>query len=252
MDRSPLAGWAIALMRSLRDKGVRDRTGLHAIEGVRAVLQDTIIHSRILLRNGRAQRLVRLAGCRTVDATPEEFRRVSIAERASGIAAIVRQHWRPLEGADPRRGLCWIAVRWLRSPGNLGTILRAAEAAGAAGLICLGRAMDPFDPNVVRASMGSLFHLQFVRAELPAFAAWARRHGCRVIGTSPSAAAAYTEVPVEPPVVVMLGEERGGLTADEKAACTHMARIPIAGRADSLNVAVAAGVMLYEILRRRP
>ncbi len=78
-----------------------------------------------------------------------------------------------------------------------------------------------------------------------------RDRGCRVVATSPSATLAYTDVPVEPPQVILFGEERAGLTADELAVCTHAARIPIAGRADSLNVGVAAGVVLYDVLRRR-
>lgn len=182
--------------------------------------------------------------------TPEQFRSISWTPRASGLGAIVRQHWTPLDRIEPRRGLCWVAVGRVRSPGNLGTILRTAEAVGAGGAIFLGGEADPFDPDVVRATMGGLFRLQIVRTSIPELAVWARRHGCRVIGTSPSASALYTEVPVRAPLVVLFGEERHGLTSEELALCTHTARIPILGRADSLNVGVAAGVMLYEVLRR--
>ena len=183
--------------------------------------------------------------------TPEEFRSISVTERASGLAAVLKQHWTPLRDADPRRGLCWVAVGLVRSQGNLGTMIRTAEAVGAAGLILLGRETDPFDPAVVRASMGGIFPIQLVRATITEFAAWKRATGCRVVGTSPAATASYTEVPLEAPLVVMFGEERAGLTDEERAACTHFARIPIVGRADSLNVGVSAGVILYEVLRRR-
>ena len=132
----------------------------------------------------------------------------------------------------------------------LGTILRTAEAVGAGGALFLGEASDPFDPTVERATMGGIFRLRLSRAAPEAFLAWARRHGCSVIGTSPSAETSYTEAPLEPPLAVFLGEERQGMTPAEMALCTHMARIPIVGEADSLNVGVAAGVMLYEVLRR--
>ena len=249
-------------VRHLRSRTVRQQTGLHFIEGFRSFLQsadcaipiDLLLYSEILAQNPAVQKTVRRLkreGTPVLRVSPEEFRSISEAPHASGIGAILRQHWTPLDRIDPRRGLCWVAVRWLRSPGNLGTLLRTAEAVGAAGLILIGGEADPFDPAVVRASMGGIFHLQFVRASIDDFAGWCRRHSCTVVGTSPSADALYTEVAVDPPLVVLFGEERKGLTPAEQAACTHHAKIPMVGAADSLNIGVAAGVMLYEILRRR-
>jgi TrmH family RNA methyltransferase len=216
----------LARIVALRDRAARERTGLHYVEGLRGVLQlldagrsvETIVYSEILCRVAGAQKRVRLArraGLPVARVTPEEFRSVSTTPRASGLAAIARQHWTPLERLDPRRGLCWIAIRFLRSRGNFGTLLRTAEAVGAGGVVCLGGAADPFDPSVVRASMGGVFRLEFARASLGAFAAWTREHGCRVVATTPSATVAYTDVPVEPPLVILFGEERAGLTAEE-------------------------------------
>jgi TrmH family RNA methyltransferase len=252
----------LARIRELRLRSARERTGLHYVEGLRAVLQalaarvpvELLVTSEVLCRNALAQKTVRLRkrdGVPVLRVTPEEFRSVSTAARASGLGAILRQRWTPLERLDPRRGLAWIAVRRLRSPGNLGTILRTAEAAGAGGLLLLGGESDPFDPDVVRASMGAVFHLEMVRTTLATVAAWARSHRSTVLGLSPAARLAYTEAPVNPPLIILLGEERAGLTREEQAACTHLASIPIVGRANSLNVGVAAGVMLYEVLRRR-
>ncbi|MEW5848369.1 MAG: RNA methyltransferase [Myxococcota bacterium] len=246
----------------LRERTTRDQTGLHYIEGIRAVLSaldaglhvDTLVLSEVLLQNPYAQKRVRLAkraGTRVVRVTPEEFRSVSGTARASGLGAIVHQHWTALENADPRRGLCWIAVGALRSPGNLGTVLRTAEAAGAAGTIMLAHPVDPFDPDVVRASMGGIFNLQLVRTSPARLARWAREHGCVVVGTAPAGEVLYSDAPVDAPLVLVLGEERRGLTDAEQRLCTHTARIPMAGRADSLNVGVAAGVVLFDVLRRR-
>jgi TrmH family RNA methyltransferase len=246
----------------LRTRAARDTSGSHYVEGIKPVLEalasripfETLVFSEILLQNPYARiviRRIRRSGMPVVKVTPEQFRSVSTSARASGIGAIVRQHWTELALADPHRGLCWIALSRLRSPGNLGTIVRTAEAAGVAGLVLLGDAIDPFDPAVVRASMGGLFGLQLVRTTLDAFREWSFRRSCRVVGTSPSAPLPYTLGPTRPPLILLFGEERSGLAPPELALCTHRVRIPIFGRADSLNVGVAAGVVLYELLRRR-
>ena len=161
-------------IRRLQEREERERTGLHFVEGIRPVLQATDagipfeawVHSEILNRNPVAQKKVRLARVPVERVTPEEFRTISRTPRASGIGAIVRQHWTRLDRIDPYRGLCLIAISRLRSPGNLGTIARTAEAVGAGGLIFLGESADPFDPAAVRASMGGLFRLHLVRTSL--------------------------------------------------------------------------------------
>jgi TrmH family RNA methyltransferase len=114
-----------------------------------------------------------------------------------------------------------------------------------------GDATDPFDHASVRASMGGIFHLSLVRTSLTEFPAWCHAHSCHVLGTSPSASAVYTDVDIDPPLVILFGEERAGLSAAEISICTQMARIPIVGRADSLNVGVSGGVLIYDVLRRR-
>ncbi|HVR83189.1 MAG TPA: RNA methyltransferase [Planctomycetota bacterium] len=253
----------LARIRKLRFRPVRERTGLHYVEGFRNFIQaldahvpiEAILYSEILAQNPAVQKNVRLqrrAGVPVVRVTPEVFRGASGSLRASGVGAIVRQHWTPLADADPRQGTCWIAVRSLRSPGNVGTILRTAEAAGVGGVVLLGNQVDPFDPAVVRASMGGLFRLRLVRSSLQEFVLWKTQWDCRVWGTSPTAGGLYTEASVEGPLVVLFGDERRGLSPEELGVCTETSRIPIVGRADSLNVGVAAGVILYEVLRRRP
>jgi TrmH family RNA methyltransferase len=253
----------LARIRKLRHRENRERTGLHYIEGFRNFIQaldahipvETILYSEVLAQNPAVQKKVRLqkrAGIPVVRVTPEVFRGVSGTLRASGIGAILRQHWTPLVEADPHRGICWIAVSSLRSPGNTGTILRTAEAAGVGGVIFLGDQVDPFDPAVIRASMGGLFRLELVRCSLRDFGQWKRRWDCRIWGTSPGADGIYTAASLEAPLVVLFGDERRGLSPEELGICTQTSRIPIIGRADSLNVGVAAGVILYEVLRRRP
>jgi TrmH family RNA methyltransferase len=247
-------------------RAARDARGIFWIEGVRQFVQavgggfefETIVHCPILLRNGFAEKLVRRmagedgGGARRVRRlTPEAFRAVCLAEQASGIGALVRQRWTALGRASPYRGLCWLAIEGLRSRGNLGTILRTAEATGVAGVIFVSAACDPFDPAVVRASMGGAFHLRFVRCATAAeLRGWADRHGVTIVGLSPRASALWTAVRAGEPMVLLIGEERQGLSAAARQACDLEVRLPMCGRADSLNVGVAAGVMMYELVRQ--
>ena len=157
---------------------------------------------------------------------------------------------------DPQSGpdACWIALETIRSPGNLGTILRTCEAVGAAGLILLrprGAVIDPHDPDVVRASLGAVLSRRLVRATPSELRGWARRSDCVVVGATPKGSHDYRAVSYRRPVVLMLGDERKGLSPRQQALCDVTVRIPMAGRGDSLNVAVAAGVLLYEVQNQR-
>ena len=238
----------------------RDARGLHYIEGVRNFLQavdggmelHTLIVSKALLRVGLAQKLVRQARREStpcVFVSPEQFRSVARLERASGIGVIVRQHWSRLHQASPRGGLCWLAVSRVRSPGNLGSLLRTSTAVGGSGLIVIGQDVDPFDPAVVRGSMGAIFHQRIVRCGHGAFRHWVRRHRCQVVGASPEAQEPFHRICYRRPTVLLLGEERRGLSASQRALCAATVRIPMAGKVDSLNLAVAGSLMLYEVFR---
>ena len=241
---------------------VRERTGQFWAEGVRQFVRaaeaglqiETIIHSRILLKHELAQTLVRRLATSAIECvtlTPEQFRSISIAPHASGIGAIVKQHWTPLNSAAPYRGLCWLVIERVRSPGNLGTILRTAEATGVTGVAFLGREVDPFDPAVIRASMGGVFHLQLVRATHERFGRWARGVGMQLIGLSPRGPTLWTDLSSAGPLALLVGDERGGLSETAMSMCNSLVRLPMTGHADSLNVGIATGVMLYELLRQR-
>lgn len=259
-DKRAVLRWIRALQHNRR---ARDARGRFWIEGVRQFVQacdagysfDTIVLSRVLLSSDLAdmlaRRLRKSPGVRTVRVTPEEFRSISITERASGIGAVVKQRWTPLRQVQATCGTCWLIVEDLRLPGNLGTILRTAEATGVGGVIFLSCSVDPFDPVVVRASMAGLFHLQLVRSTPPELRRWAQAQGVRLIGLSPHAERLWTEAEMTGPIGLVLGEERKGLSAEMTDLCDQRVRLPMIGRADSLNVAVAAGVMMYEVVRRR-
>ena len=241
---------------------IRDSTRRFWIEGLRQFIQahdagltfDTVIHSRVLLRSSNVRKRIdrlRAGGVHHLPVSPEQFRSISITERASGVGGIVRQHLTSLHRLDPTAGLCWLVIESIRSPGNLGTILRTAEATGASGVIFVGPQADPFDPRVVRASMGGIFHLKLVRTTLAELRSWARSGGVRLIGLVPRAPRLWTDLPLDRPTALLVGEERQGLTAGAAALCDTAVRLPMVGSADSINVAVATGVMLYELVRRR-
>lgn len=251
----------LARVQSLRSRAVRDKEKRFWIEGVRHFVQasdarlefEAVLYSPVLLKSPLAQMLVRrlsAAGVPRWQLSPEEFRRVSTARHASGIGAIVGQHWKSLSTADVHQGLGWIVVESLRSPGNLGTMLRSAEATGATGMIFLGRQCDPFDPSVVRASMGGLFPLPLVRSTPRELSAWAAEHGIVLVGLSPQADRLWTDLPSGVAIGLVVGEERAGLSEGLCGLCQQTVRLPMVGCADSLNVAVAASVVMYELVRR--
>ena len=247
-------------MRALSQRRARDSSGCFWIEGVRHFVQafdarlefDTIIHSRVLLKSDLAEMLARRLGAQGVrrfKVTPGQFCSVCAAAHASGIGAILRQRWTPLRELATGPEVFPIVIEEIRSPGNLGTIVRTAEACGAGGTIFLGPGTDPFDPVTVRASMGGIFHLPLVRTGAEQLRQWAQTHGIILAGLSPDAGRLWTDLPPGP-IAIVLGEERKGMSDRLRALCDLTVRLPMTGRADSLNVGVAAGVMMYELVRR--
>jgi TrmH family RNA methyltransferase len=139
----------------------------------------------------------------------------------------------------------------VRDPGNLGTIVRTADAAGMRGVALVGAHCDPFGLESVRATMGSIFHVPLARIGEDALVAQAKRLRARLIGTHLTAAAIdYRKADYRPPLILLMGNEQRGLTDKLAAACDAVVRIPMRGKADSLNLAVSTGLMIYEAVRR--
>jgi TrmH family RNA methyltransferase len=138
-----------------------------------------------------------------------------------------------------------------RSGGNLGSLIRTSEAIGGAGFILVGPGIDPFDPAVVRASMGAMYRQAFIRTNAPSLRNWIRRHRCRVVGASPDGPAEFHRFDYPRPTILVLGEERPGLSPFLRDLCSDRVRIPMVGAADSLNLAVAGSLLLYEVFRAR-
>ena len=252
----------IKRLRRLHDRAERDRTGLHYIEGMRFVARavqrhvpiEALVACRPLLTHPFARHLVRQqrrAGTPVLEVTPDLLSSVALVDDPQGIGAVVRQRWTPLERIDPADASCWVMLDTVRSPGNLGTILRTSEAIGGSGLILLGGAVDPYDPATVRASMGSLFSQRFVRASVGDVRHWKAQRSCLLVGTTPSAATDYQTVDYRGPTVLLLGGERTGLSSELLTLCDVAVRIPMTGQTDSLNLSVAASLLLYEVFNQR-
>lgn len=242
------------------DRRYRDGKGLFYAEGIRNFVEavdhnypiDAIIYSEKLLTSPIARKLTRQLkrnGIPFARIIPEQFRAVSQTERASGIAAIFKQKSLKLEQLSPDSHICWIAIENIRSLGNLGTLIRTSAATGAGGFIFIGDQIDPFDPGVVRATMGAFFKQTIARVRFEQFHKWIKSHQLQVVGASPDGSVDYDKIRYTPPTVLLLGNERKGLTSDERQLCQKLVRIPMTEGTDSLNVAVAGSLLLYEVFR---
>ena len=257
--------WDDARLQSvytLGKRSERDRTRTFFAEGLRFVGQAAAQNAQIeavlvvpkTLEHPFGLRLRRQLEQKRVpiwEVTPELFLRLSRAEEPQWIGAVVHQRWETLADVTPAGGLCWVALDQVHSPGNLGTILRTSDAVGASGLILIGDAVDPYDPACVRATMGAVFAQRLVRATLQEFAAWKRRGGCRLVGTSPHAEHDYRAATYPAGTVLFMGGEKKGLSEERQRLCDDLVRIPMVGRSDSLNLAIATGVLLYEVFNQQ-
>lgn len=243
-----------------RDRQYRDKYKRFFVEGVHNFVAafdhgwpvETLLYSERLLTSAVARKLVRQskrAGVPFVAVTPEQFRSISQAERASGVGAILRQQLAQLSHTSPGTYPCWVVLDRIRAPGNFGTLLRTSAAIGAAGFILLGDTIDPYHPAVIRASMGAFFGQKLVRASPDQLGQWVKQHDLLVVGASPEGKLAYNELAYTRPTVLMLGEERTGLSEVQRSLCREFVRIPMAAGSDSLNLGVAGSLLMYEILR---
>jgi RNA methyltransferase, TrmH family len=252
----------IKAIRALRQRKEREARGLFFVEGIRLVGEAVQLGAPIaqlvvapdLLASGFGRELVAqqvAAGVPAIEVSAEVFAGLSQKDGPQGLAAVVGQRWEPLETLELGAPPGWVALERVADPGNLGTILRTADAVGMSGVILLGPGADPYDAGALRSSMGAIFAQRLARASFAEFLEWRRRVGAFVVGTSDAAATDY-QAPVYPqPLVLLMGSERAGLSAEQQAACDLVVSLPMRGRSDSLNLAVATGVMLYELLAQR-
>ncbi len=251
----------IKRVRSLADRGTRRREGAFVVEGVQPVWRavdagwqiETLIVATDLLGDAATAMVAdqQARGVRVARLSAELFGRISGREGPSGLAAIVGCRERAAAGLAVTAGAVFVALHEIGNPGNLGTVIRTADATGSAGVILIGDTADPYAPTAVKASMGSLFSVDVVHLpDAAGFLRWARERAVTVIATSGNAPAEHWSARYRPPLAILLGSEGGGLPEDLLAGADECVAIPMTGTPDSLNLAVAAGVMLYEVRRR--
>lgn len=214
---------------------------------------ETVVVAPELLRadkgNETAENLVEQGAAR-LEVSADVFRTISSRDNPQGLGIVAPQAFVRLEALELAAELCWVCLARPQDPGNVGAVLRSSAAIGGGGVILIDESVDPYDPRCVRASMGSIFSQMISLSDFSGFQSWALRNHCHVVGASADALTSYRDYEFRRPLVVLLGSERQGLKGEEVEACEAMISIPIVGPVDSLNLAVAAGVLLYEAFHR--
>jgi TrmH family RNA methyltransferase len=248
----------VKLLRSLRDKKARRSEGLFLAEGLRIIaeardsgrLPEIIAFSAEGARHPLAETIIAAtvaAGGDAIETTPDILSKMSGKDNPQMLIGAYRQPGSALGLIDRSTSPLWIVAQALRDPGNIGTILRTGDAVGAGGLILVDDCADPFSVEAVRASMGALFTQAIATARWPEFIDWLRAGEGQLVGTSLKATQDYLEATYRKPCFLLIGNEQQGLPADYEAECDLLVKIPMAGRADSLNAAIAAAVMAFAV-----
>jgi TrmH family RNA methyltransferase len=248
----------VKLLRSLRDKKARRSEGLFLAEGLRILteardsgrLPEIVAFSAVGTRHRLAAEIIaatEAAGGDAIETTPDILSKMSGKDNPQMLIGAYRQPDTALAHIDRSAAPLWIVAQSLRDPGNIGTILRTGDAVGAGGLILVDDSADPFSVEAVRASMGALFTQAIATARWPEFVAWLRGGEGQLVGTSLKATRDYLEAEYPRPCFLLIGNEQQGLPSDYEAECDLLVKIPMAGRADSLNAAMATAVMAFAI-----
>jgi TrmH family RNA methyltransferase len=249
----------VKYLRALRDKKHRKRSGQFLVEGLR-LLEDARASGRVpqtlVMAEGRAPHdlLARLeaevvaAGGEVITTTPDILSKITGKENAQSVVGVFDEWDTALSRLDRLAAPLWLAAQALRDPGNLGTMLRTADAVGAGGLILIDDCADPFSAEAVRASMGAVFTVGLAQTRWEEFLSWLRAGGGQLVAASLRDAVPYRGAPYTAPCFILVGNESQGLPEDYELACDLRVTMPMKGRADSLNAAVAGAVLAYEVL----
>ncbi|GAB4500610.1 MAG: RNA methyltransferase [Anaerolineales bacterium] len=245
--------------RALRQRKAREESGLFLVEGILHVGEaleagwefESLLYAPELLTSDFAralQRRVEKSGVRCAALSAAAFESFAEKENPQGLAALLRQRSLPLEDSALAGLRFGVALVSPQDPGNVGTIFRTLDAVGGQALFLLEGGVDVYHPSLVRASMGTLFWKPFFRLSFEEFSAWARRRGAELIGSSAHASRDYRSLEAASlPRILLLGSEQKGLSAQQIAACAETVALPMRGRATSLNLGVAASVLMYAL-----
>jgi RNA methyltransferase, TrmH family len=253
----------VKFIRALEMRKARKESGLFVAEGASVLVsaRDAGWKPRMLAflagsaTSGIHRQLVDWAassGAECLEVSQAVLGKLAARDNPQTMLGVFEQRW----SEEPRtdnvaEDSVWLVLESIRDPGNLGTIIRTVDAVSASGVILVGTSCDPYSREAVRATMGSIFSVPVVRLEPERFIAWASRWRGEVVGTHLAAEQDFRTEPYRLPVLLLMGSEGGGLSPQLAQACSRLVKIPMAGRLDSLNLAVATGLMLYELQRSR-
>lgn len=255
---SSLTNPTVKAVRALHLRKTREESGLFLSEGLKIVVDAVELgHApKVLMFGPEAaahpllQRCVEAtvrAGGEVIEVTREVLEKVSKRDNPQAVIAVFSQIFTPLLNLSPNDAPCWIALQTVRDPGNLGTIIRTADAAGCGGVILVGDCCDPYSVEAVRATMGSVFAVKIAKASAQDFLTWRASWPGSVVGTLLSASVDHRAAEYRRPTLILMGNEQAGLSPELAATCDVNVKIPMRGRADSLNLAVATGIMIYTV-----
>ncbi|MGJ0238676.1 TrmH family RNA methyltransferase [Novosphingobium fluoreni] len=251
----------VKFLRSLREKKHRRREGKFLAEGLR-LLTDAracgILPEQLVMASGRPphplldelERAVVASGGEVIEMDEDILAKVTGKDNPQAVAGVFAEFDTRLAGIDRHAAPIWLVAQALRDPGNLGTMLRTGDAVGAGGLILIDDCADPFSVEAVRASMGAVFTQRISTARWDEFVPWLRSGPGQLVAASLRDPTDYRQAAYAAPCFLLIGNESQGLPETYEAECDLRVTIPMRGRADSLNAAVAGAVLAYEALAR--
>jgi RNA methyltransferase, TrmH family len=248
-------------VRSLREKKHRKREGLFLAEGLRIMTEarEAGYLPEMLFRCAdRDSHVLEIAleadvlkaGGDVIETSADILSKLSGKDNAQTVIGVYREHPTALTDLDRSTAQIWLVAQAMRDPGNLGTMLRTGDAVGAGGLILIDDCTDPFSVEAIRASMGAVFTQKIVQCRWEEFVPWLRAGTGQLVGTSLHTEFDYQQPDYTAPCFILTGNEAQGLPADYAAVCDLLVKMPMLGKADSLNAAMATAVMAYEVLNQ--
>ena len=266
--RREITGFSNPLLkeiRGLREKKLRKRAGLFLAEGLRIMteareagflpemlfrVKDRRVHALEIALEDEVLR----NGGDVIETSADIMAKLSGKDNAQAVVGVYRDHGTALADIERATAPIWLVAQAMRDPGNLGTMLRTGDAVGAGGLILIDDCTDPFSVEAVRASMGAVFTQKIVQCRWDEFMTWLRAGDGQLVGTSLQTDTDYQAAHYSSPCFILTGNEAQGLPDDYEGQCDFLVKMPMRGKADSLNAAVATAVMAYEVLNqfRRP
>ncbi len=246
----------IKAVKALHMRKAREESGQFLAEGLKIVTEAVELgHAPKILLYGKdadghplltkAVAATEKAGGEVIEVNREILEKIAKRDNPQAVLAVFDQRFAPLQTLEPQAAKVWVGLHRVRDPGNLGTIVRTADAAGAGGVILVGDCCDPYSVEAVRATMGSIFAVPIAKATEAEFIAWRDRWPGSVVGTLLTATVDHRNADYRRPSLVLMGNEQAGLTPELTALCDVNVKIPMRGRADSLNLSVATGIMIY-------